>query len=265
MQPERYQWSMAHGAVPWQMERVFQRVREAWFGAKPHPLEGALLLEEPRGELLMHLDGSPEQAERLLRMASKRRAFVLVTDLSRPLDLRERLRHHGFGLYHVGETFRYEPGRAPKVGAHRPLANLRIETISHALLPLWSEVCRRAFGGRADQSVALAEKERAWRGMGEQARWYLAWCDGLPVATAILLQLEGVAQVLAVGTLPAMRGRGIASAMMRRLIRDWQVEQEGFLFLDTEPDGAAARLYQGLGFLPVYRRELWVPNRGVLV
>lgn len=249
------------GLAPAQMEAVFQAVREAWFGARPHPVPGALLLEEPRGELLMHVAATPEEAEQLIRLAIARRAFLLCTDLSQPSDLRERLRAHGFRLYHVGQTFLYADAAQPlPVGRGRPQPAVRIERISHALLPIWSEVCRRAFGQRVDSATALAEKEMAWAGMGERARWYLAWSEGIPVATAILLQFEQAAQILAVGTLPGMRGRGIASALMRRLIADWQVERKGFLFLDTEPDGDAARLYKGLGFVTGYRRELWIPR-----
>lgn len=256
--------------APQQMESVFQAVREAWFGAKPHPVPGALLLEEPRGELLMHVQATPDQAEQLIKMAIARHAFLLCTDLSQPPDLRERLRHHAFRLYHVGETFLYTANESavalernrlrPSLDRRRPQPAVRIETIPRSLLPVWSEVCRRSFGQRVDSATALAEKEMAWDGMGEQARWYLAWSDGIPVATAILLQLPDAAQILAVGTLPGMRGRGIASALMRRLIQDWQKERQGFLFLDTEPDGDAARLYKGLGFMPVYRRELWIPR-----
>lgn len=254
------------GLAPAQMEAVFQAVREAWFGARPHPVPGALLLEEPRGELLMHVAATPEEAEQLIRFANARRAFLLCTDLSQPSDLRERLRQHGFRLYHVGQTFLYKEEAGPPRGLGRaltparPQPAVRIETIPHSLLPIWSEVCRRAFGQRVDAATALSEKEMAWAGMGDRARWYLAWSDGIPVATAILLQLEQAAQILAVGTLPGMRGRGIASALMRRLIADWQVERKGFLFLDTEPDGDAARLYQGLGFVSGYRRELWIPR-----
>lgn len=249
------------GLAPARMEAVFQAVREAWFGARPHPVPGALLLEEPRGELLMHVAATPAQAERLIQLAIARRAFMLCTELSQPTDLRERLRQHGFRLYHVGQTFLYAQASESRAAAPvRPNVAVRIETIPRTLLPVWSEVCRRAFGQRVDAATALAEKESAWAGMGDQARWYLAWSDGIPVATAILLQLEQAAQILAVGTLPGMRGRGIASALMRRLIRDWQAERQGFLFLDTEPEGDAARLYQGLGFVPGYRRELWIPS-----
>lgn len=256
------------GVAPAEMEAVFQTVREAWFGARPHVVPGATLLEEPRGELLMHVDATPDQADRLIQLAIARRAFLLCTDLSQPSDLRERLRLQGFRLYHVGQTFLYRadpagaaaPWRSRSSQEARPQPAVRIETIPRTLLPVWSEVCRRAFGQRVDPATALAEKEMAWVGMGEQARWYLAWSDGIPVATAILFQMEQAAQILAVGTLPGMRGRGIASALMRRLIADWQDQGKGFLFLDTEPEGEAARLYQGLGFAPVYRRELWIPR-----
>jgi ribosomal protein S18 acetylase RimI-like enzyme len=269
MQPERSLRPASLSAIPQQMERVFQAVRQAWFGGRARPVPGALLLEEPRGELLMHVRATPDEADQLLQMATARHSFLLRTDWSEPPDLRERLLDHAFHLYHVGETFLYLEGEASRRNLprrRRPQSNslaVRIETIPRSRLPVWSEVCRRAFGQRVDASTALAEKEMAWEGMGDRARWYLAWADGIPVATGILLQMEEAAQVLAVGTLPGMRGRGIASSLMRRLIQDWQACGQGFLFLDTEPGGAAARLYQGLGFMPLYRRELWMPRAAV--
>jgi GNAT superfamily N-acetyltransferase len=243
------------------MERVFQRVREDWFGAQPRLIQGAVLLAEPRGELIMHVNATLEEADDLLALALQRRSFVLLTDWSRPADLGERLRRRGFRLYHVGETFLWPNEVVRPRHERRQAPAVRVEVIPRSLLPIWSEVCRRSFLQRVDPAAALAEKETAWEGMGDRARWYLGWSDGIPVATAILVQTEAAAQVLAVGTLPGMRGRGIASALMRRVIHDWQSQAQGqsFLFLDTESGGEAARLYQGLGFQPLYRRELWIP------
>jgi GNAT superfamily N-acetyltransferase len=260
----------AHEAIlAAQMEGVFQEVREAWFGARPEPVGGALALREERGELWMHLDAQPDEVDALLAAAAARGACLVRTPFSRPTDLADRLPRRGFRLHQVGETFVWTGegagptgGRRPRVGwpRLRRVADPTIQVIDRGLLPTWTEVCRRAFGQRITPAEALAEKERAWDGMGERARWYLAWVEGIPVATAMLYQSARAAQVLAVGTLPGMRGRGIATALMRRLTADWQAQGSGFLFLDTDPDGQAASLYRTLGFRPVYRREVWIPG-----
>lgn len=260
MQPERAALPQVQERLrAAQMERVFQRVRQEWFGAEPHALPGALLLTEPRGEIMTQIDASPAEVEGLLDLAVHRRSFVLRTDWSQPADLGERLRRRGFRLYHVGETYLWPSDQPALHSSRKPAPAVRVERITRELLPIWSEVCRRAFGQRIEPAAALAEKEAAWDGMGERATWYLGWADGIPVATAILLQAPEAAQLLAVSTLPGMRGRGIASLLLRRAIQDWQAAGNGFLFLDTEPGSDAARLYQGLGFRRLYRRELWIP------
>ena len=138
---------------------------------------------------------------------------------------------------------------------------VRVEQITEQELPAWNQVCWRAFDSRGSLEHSLKEKLAAFRSMGAAANWYLARAGEEPAGTAILYQAEDAAQVLAVGTLPAYRDRGIASALVRRIIADWQAGGSGLLFLDTAPGSAAERLYQRLGFRQAYRREIYGPTR----
>lgn len=270
MQPNRaLDRALDAGLRAMTMERVMVSVRRHWFGAREVPLGAATAVVEAGGEMLMCLNGDGAQADALVARAVERGAYVVATDFTRPADLSVRLRVAGMrpvqrhGAY-VLEELPTEPAPAPRPGILgllrlRPTAPLTVRVIDEAELPAWNEVCWEAFGRRGTLSDSLNEKRVAFRSMGDAARWYLALAGDRPVGTAIVYQAPEAAQVLAVGTLPAYRRRGAASALMTRLVRDWQQDGTGFLFLDTKPGGTAERLYLQLGFRPAYTREVWAP------
>ncbi len=244
-------------------------VRRHWFGAYEVERRGALSVMEPGGELLMLVDHEGPQADRLIEEAADRGAYVVVTDHSRPTDLAARLGREGYRLVQRHGTYIFT-GPVPSVPTPRRglLSLLRLKEplpvtvreITEADLPAWNEVCWWAFGPRGTQEASLVEKQRAFASMGDLGRWYLAYVGGRPVGTACLFQGHEAAQVLAVGTLPAYRGRGVARAVMDRLVRDWEERGSGLLFLDTKPGSDAERLYLRMGFEHAYLRDLYAPS-----
>jgi len=96
--------------------------------------------------------------------------------------------------------------------------------------------------------------------MGGRALWYLARLGQVPVGTAILYLGEQAAQILAVGTRPGYRRRGVATALVRRAIADFRARGRGVLFLDTWPGSGAERLYLRLGFQRAYIRTMYAPG-----
>lgn len=262
------------------MEEVIIAVRRLWFGATITPLDGAVSVGEAGGELLMCLEADGDGADRLIADAARRGAYVVATDCSRPLDLRARLRRAGFGPVQSHGTYVLDEaaferavsshaargrgeGRPGLLGLlwrrERERPAITVQRIGADQLPQWNEVCWRAFRARSTEAGSLIDKMTAYQGMGDRAWWYLATIGGRPAGTAILFQGEGAAQVLAVGTLPSLQGRGVATAILQRLIRDWQAAGRGFLFLDTDPGSNAERLYLKLGFVQAYVREIHAP------
>ena len=80
-------------------------------------------------------------------------------------------------------------------------------------------------------------------------RWFGVRVDGRWVSLAALLVLSGVAYVDNVATDEAFRGRGLASAITRRIVREASAEGITTTFLLADPDEAATiRLYERLGF-----------------
>lgn len=258
------------------MESVLLSMRQMWFAASVTPFHCGLLVSEPDGELVTMVNGDGAQATRILEEARARRAYVVATPYSKPGDLAARLKRGGFHIIHRQGTYVYEgepleerdllasspaerKGLLRWFGTRKPMA-VDIHSIGEVDLAEWNRVCWAAFSPRGvTEAQSMAEKKRAYRAMGHRAYWYLARHEGRPVATAILYQGDEAAQILAVGTLAAYRGRGAATALVRRAIYDWQRDGWGFLFLDTLPGGNAERLYLSLGFRQAYVRQVFAP------
>jgi predicted GNAT family acetyltransferase len=80
-----------------------------------------------------------------------------------------------------------------------------------------------------------------------------------PVGLAALLTDGREARLQAVATVPAWRGRGVASANVGAAVAAWQEDHAGVVYVVAEPGSAAERLYQRLGFRGVTRE--WVLSR----
>jgi N-acetylglutamate synthase-like GNAT family acetyltransferase len=90
-------------------------------------------------------------------------------------------------------------------------------------------------------------------------RWFVVRDeDGEAQALAALLVLEGVGFVDHVVTLPAARGRGHATALTRRLVREASAAGAERTYLLTEPGGVPGALYARLGFERVTQIASWI-------
>jgi ribosomal protein S18 acetylase RimI-like enzyme len=76
---------------------------------------------------------------------------------------------------------------------------------------------------------------------------WVAYLDGLPVATAATLVSDGVIGLYNIATVPAYRGRGIAEAMTRNVIEVTRAEA-GPLPLILQATSLGLRMYSRLGF-----------------
>jgi ribosomal protein S18 acetylase RimI-like enzyme len=83
--------------------------------------------------------------------------------------------------------------------------------------------------------------------------------DGVEALGALLV-LAGVGFIDNVVTFPAARRRGFARALTRRAVAEATAAGAERTYLLAEPDGAAARLYQDLGFEPVTQIASWISD-----
>jgi GNAT superfamily N-acetyltransferase len=93
-------------------------------------------------------------------------------------------------------------------------------------------------------------------------RAYAVIEDGRPQAYGLLLDLGDVALVEDVYTTPSARGRGLAAAVIRRLVFESAASGHADTVLATDADGLARALYERLGFttLGVVHRFLRRPG-----
>ncbi len=106
---------------------------------------------------------------------------------------------------------------------------------------------RVAFGGpeeHASAEVVERDRERLRSGLTVTAAAFTQ--DGKAVAAGSHQPLNGVSEVVGVGTLPAFRRRGIASALTALLVQD-ALTRVDTVFLSAGDDDAA-RIYERVGF-----------------
>lgn len=82
---------------------------------------------------------------------------------------------------------------------------------------------------------------------------YMVRLDGHVVARCELFACDGLGRVEAVFTLRAYRGRGLASAVIRRAVADSIAEGNHLTYIQAEARSDAQRLYERLGFRTIAR------------
>ena len=85
---------------------------------------------------------------------------------------------------------------------------------------------------------------------------FLARVDGRPVSRCLLFSSSGLGRVEGVRTLTAYQGRGLAAAVVRRAVAESVTRGNDLTYIYAEPNGAAGRLYDRLGFRTVARNAI---------
>jgi ribosomal protein S18 acetylase RimI-like enzyme len=91
-------------------------------------------------------------------------------------------------------------------------------------------------------------------------RWFAASENENVVALAALLVLEGIGFLDHVVTFPSARRRGFATALTRRAVAEAAAAGAELTYLLAEPEGAAAALYERIGFEPVTQIASWLSD-----
>ncbi|MFA5989039.1 MAG: GNAT family N-acetyltransferase [Sphingomonas sp.] len=83
----------------------------------------------------------------------------------------------------------------------------------------------------------------------------LASIDGVTSGFALIRSAADEAELLLLATLPAMRRRGVARALLRAVISDSKQRSISKLFLEVRRGNEAASLYRAIGFAKVGERR----------
>ena len=83
----------------------------------------------------------------------------------------------------------------------------------------------------------------------------VATLDGVPAGFALSRLVLDEAELLLLATLPAMRRRGVAAALLRSVVADSVAAQAVKLHLEVREGNDAIKLYHGTGFVKVGERR----------
>jgi ribosomal protein S18 acetylase RimI-like enzyme len=120
-------------------------------------------------------------------------------------------------------------------------------------LEVWASTWGEDLAGRhAGIQEAFLRVFRRVRG----CRHFVARVGGVPAATGSLFRAAGAAGIYWIKTTPAFRGRGIASALTSRLLRE--ARRHGDRLAVLQSTSRAARMYRRLGFEACCDFELYV-------
>jgi ribosomal-protein-alanine N-acetyltransferase len=83
----------------------------------------------------------------------------------------------------------------------------------------------------------------------------IATLDGVPAGFALCRLIADEPELLLLATVPAMRRRGVASALLRSVVADAVGEGARKLHLEVREGNDAIKLYQGTAFIKVGERR----------
>jgi len=227
------------------------RVACAWQGATVTDLGLGWMIRWPRSgvPVLLGVTARPEQLPDLL--AAAQGAQVVITPATPP-GVERGLRRYGFRVCRISLVLECRPEWA------RPTLRPEIEVaeVTQADLDTWHRVFISAFGTPAGDPMAdpLAARQ-AFAALADRSCWLLARNGHGPAGCGILYQEREIAFLLAVGTLPSARRRGVGTTLVSTAVSRALAGNAGLVFLETAREGIARRLYQRVGFRVAYQRR----------
>lgn len=91
----------------------------------------------------------------------------------------------------------------------------------------------------------------------EGQNFYVAYVDGKPVGTTLLVLTKGLAGIYAVATLAESRKQGVGSALMERAIADARKRQCELITLQVAEGSYAESLYKKLDFMTRFSAKIF--------
>ena len=133
--------------------------------------------------------------------------------------------------------------REPDRPGDAPVEEVDVDTY----IPMVAEALRPEPYATSEEVVRqLSEHRRVLAEAG--ARFFVAFVDGVASSRCELYPGEGVAQVEDVGTVAALRNRGLSRAVVLRAVAEARAAGAGTVFLNADEDDWPKGLYERLGF-----------------
>ncbi len=170
---------------------------------------------------------------------------VAVTDESVAADLRARGWEDETTLL-LGRDGALEPPAAGALAEEVPYGHVR---------GLRDEWIRSGAWATSEDIVRDAHEGDRRLFAGTPTRSFATFEQGRPLAYALLLDDGRDGMLEDVYTTPSARGRGLASAVIAAVLHAARAERHELVFVPTDVEGGARRLYEGLGFKPLAVRH----------
>lgn len=175
-----------------------------------------------------------------------------ISPLTRPSNVERILEEIGFEC-NERETQMVLQGK-DRLRPSNP--RVQVERASSNTLEKFVEIQDRAFGGTIISSSKILEMVRA-AFESHVSIPYMARIDGEWVGAGSLTQWAGVFGIYGVATAEKVRGQGVATALMRRMIGDVRVHSDAPICLQVETGTRTQRWYEQMGFGVAYDRTGW--------
>ncbi|MEO8217633.1 MAG: GNAT family N-acetyltransferase [Acidobacteriota bacterium] len=184
----------------------------------------------------------------------KRTPCLKVTPASRPDGIARYLES---ARWNVGARLVHmvHDGPLPKRGPEE----IRVRRCKNAEdIARFSDVQSRSFG--VPDWRRWVEKVNLMNAPERNQIFYLAEVNGEPAGLSLLLNWKRVGGLYAVATLEAMRGRGVAAALVRLALQDSRKLGNEVTVLNTVSGGPASTVFSRLGFHAVFESLFYVKS-----
>ena len=176
-----------------------------------------------------------------------------ITPQSRPVNLQNILKDYGFtykdnwsamaiDLENVPESFDFPEGMEIK------------EVLNLEELKIWTDILVKSF--EFPEIIQSYKKYFINAGLeSPNSHYYLGFLNGNPVATGVLFEGEGAAGLFYIGTLPEVRRRGIALAMVNYLLN--HAKTKGYHISVLQASEMGYPVYKKIGFKKYYTTKIY--------
>jgi GNAT superfamily N-acetyltransferase len=135
-------------------------------------------------------------------------------------------------------------------------SDVQIAEIGSAQLGMWTRVLMRGYG--LPESFQGAVQEMFTKvSCHDGHRFYQATFNDNPVGSCLLYWSNDTATIYTVATIPEFTRKGVGTTLIKRAIADSSKLGCDILYLLVEKGSETERLYEKLGFEPVFTRRLY--------
>ncbi|MGZ7050233.1 MAG: GNAT family N-acetyltransferase [Methanobacterium sp.] len=193
--------------------------------------------------------------EHLISKIRKLKISVLwfVTPMSRPKNLKDLLKDHGFTPLNYWKSMAIALEKIPE-RINIPEGLKIKEVFNLEELRIWTDILVKSF---EFPKIAVSYK-KYFINLGAQNpnfQYYLGFFNGKAVSSAVLYKGGGAAGLFYIGTVPEYRRKGISKAMTCYLLNE--AKNEGYTISTLQASEMGYPLYKKIGFEKYYTTDIY--------